>query len=97
MALPNHLRVAPPPHLQVKLPDLLQVELLYHLLVAHPNAILKSFQANQERRKSKDMVAVFAKHVAGSLRQIEPRKRELLKVRTMAMIVDVQFGEDPKD
>ena len=46
-----------------------------------------------KKKQKRDMESVFGEQVAGSLRRFEARNHEMLKIRIMSMIFDVEFPE----
>jgi hypothetical protein len=58
--------------------------------------ILKSLQAIQERRKTRDSESLFGEQVAARLRSFDARKREFLKIKIMSLMFDAEFP-DPEN
>jgi hypothetical protein len=50
----------------------------------------------QDRRQSrvpKDQEALFGEQVAGTLRRLQPRQREMMKIKISSLLFDAEFPD----
>ena len=56
-------------------------------------ANLKSLQDRRQSRVPKDQEALFGEQVAGTLRRLQPRQREMMKIKISSLLFDAEFPD----